>query len=151
MLDHQYLNDLVYIKYSWALKKRYNECNTIDPISLKYMDDNNGWLIGRMEYEDSHGGVQNDFVFDDNNLNLGDVARATRAEEARFDTRVRANSSIIPPPRGIYSSSRTLSSRSLIDKDEDGEMVDSIDEEDEEGYKCDDRNDDDDFVDLEDK
>ena len=94
------------------------------------MDDNNGWLIGRMEYEDSHGGVQNDFVFDDNNLNLGDVARATRVEEARFDTRVRANSSIIPPPRGIYSSSRTLSSHSLIDEDEDGDMVDSANEDD---------------------
>ncbi|KAL6310869.1 hypothetical protein AAG906_027325 [Vitis piasezkii] len=78
---------------------------------------------------------------------------AAGAEEARFDTRARAraSSSIIPPTRGIASSSRTLPSHSLIDEDEDGGMVDSADEEDGEGYKCGDGNDDDDddFVDLE--
>ncbi|RVW23767.1 hypothetical protein CK203_097587 [Vitis vinifera] len=86
--------------------------------------------IGRMEDEDSHGGAQDDFVFDDDNLTWGDVARAAGAEEARFDTRARAraSSSIIPPTRGIAST----------------------DEEDGEGYKCGDGNDDDDdFVDLE--
>ncbi|RVW75243.1 hypothetical protein CK203_047186 [Vitis vinifera] len=151
-LDHQRLNDLVYIKYNRALKRRYNERNTIDPISLKDIDDSNEWLIGRMEDEDSHGGAQDDFVFDDDNLTWGDVARAAGAEEARFDTRARAraSSSIIPPTRGIASSSRTLPSYSLIDEDEDGDMVDSADEEDGEGYKCGDGNDDDDdFVDLE--
>ena len=40
-----------------------------------------------MEDEDSHGGAQDDFVFDDDNLTWGDVARAAGAEEARFDTR----------------------------------------------------------------
>nr|CAN67667.1 hypothetical protein VITISV_041109 [Vitis vinifera] len=151
-LDHQRLNDLVYIKYNRALKRRYNERNTIDPISLKDIDDSNEWLIGRMEDEDSHGGAQDDFVFDDDNLTWGDVARAAGAEEARFDTRARAraSSSIIPPTRGIASSSRTLPSYLLIDEDEDGDMVDSADEEDGEGYKCGDGNDDDDdFVDLE--
>ncbi|RVW92379.1 hypothetical protein CK203_032455 [Vitis vinifera] len=143
-LDHQGLNDLVYIKYNRALKRRYNERNTIDPISLKDIDDSNEWLIRKMEDEDSHRGAQDDFVFDDDNLTWGDVARATGAEEARFDTRARAraraSSSIIPPTRGIASSSRTLPSHSLIDEDEDGE-----------GYKCGDGNDDDDddFVDLE--
>ncbi|RVW36368.1 hypothetical protein CK203_083841 [Vitis vinifera] len=151
-LDHQRLNDLVYIKYNRALKRRYNERNTIDPISLKDIDDSNEWLIGRMEDEDSHGGAQDDFVFDDDNLTWGDVARAVGAKEAKFDTRARAraSSSIIPPTRGIASSSRTLPSHSLIDEDEDGGMVDSADEEDGEGYKCGDGNDDDDdFVDLE--
>ncbi|RVW78976.1 hypothetical protein CK203_040167 [Vitis vinifera] len=125
-LDHQHLNDLVYIKYNRALKRRYNERNTIDPISLKDIDDSNEWLIGRMEYEDSHGGAQDDFVFDDDNLTWGDVAKAAGVEEAR-----------------------TLPSHSLIDEDEDGGMVDSADEEDGEGYKCGDGNDDDDdFVDL---
>ncbi|RVW37984.1 hypothetical protein CK203_084186 [Vitis vinifera] len=83
-LDHQRLNDLVYIKYNRALKRRYNERNTIDPISLKDIDDSNEWLIGRMEDEDSHGGAQDDFVFDDDNLTWGDVARAAGAEEARL-------------------------------------------------------------------
>ena len=104
-----------------------------------------------MKNEDSHGGAQEDFVFHDDNLTWGDVAKATGVEEARFDIRARdrASSSIIPPTRGIASSSRTLHSHSLIDEDEDGDMVDSANEEDGEGYKCDDGNDDDDdFVDL---
>ena len=56
-MDYQRLNDLVYIKYNRALKRRYNECDTIDSISLKNIDDNNEWLIGRMKYEDSLGGA----------------------------------------------------------------------------------------------
>ena len=133
-LDHQCLNDLVYIKYNRALKRRYNECNTIDPISLKDIDDSIEWLIGRMEDEDSHRRAQDDFVFDEDNLTWGDVARVTGVEEARFDTRARARaSSSIIPPRGITSSSRTLPCHSLIDEDEDGNMVDSVDEEDGEG------------------
>ena len=49
-----------------------------------------------------------------------------------------------------------MSSHSLIDEDEDGDIVDSADEEDGEGYKCDDGNDDgndddDDFFYLEDE
>ncbi|RVW89779.1 hypothetical protein CK203_034374 [Vitis vinifera] len=78
--------------------------------------------------------------------------RAIGAEEAKFDTRARARarSSIIPLMRGIASSSRTLPFHSLIDEDEDRDMVDSTDEEYGEGYKCGDGNDDDgDFVDLE--
>ena len=80
-LDHQRLNDLVYIRYNRALKRRYNERNTIDPISLKNIADSNEWLIGRMENEDSHGNAKYDFVFDDDNLTWGEVARATGADE----------------------------------------------------------------------
>ncbi|RVW94821.1 hypothetical protein CK203_034545 [Vitis vinifera] len=71
---------------------------------------------GRMEDKDSHGGAQDDFVFDDDNLTWGDVARAIGVEEGGFDTRARAraSSSIIPPTRGIASSSRTSHSHSLI-------------------------------------
>ena len=51
------MNDLVYIKYNRALKRRYNECNTIDPIFLKDIGASNEWLIGKMEGEDFHGGA----------------------------------------------------------------------------------------------
>ena len=99
------------------MKRTYNERNTIDPIFLKDIDDSNEWLIGRMEYEDSHGGAQDNFVFDDDNLTWGNVVKAIEAEEARFDTRARAraSSNIIPPTREITSSSRTLPSHSLMD------------------------------------
>ena len=53
-LDHQRLNDLVYIKYNRALKKRYDGRDTIDRIILKEIDESNEWLIGRMNDENSH-------------------------------------------------------------------------------------------------
>ncbi|GAV80559.1 LOW QUALITY PROTEIN: DUF659 domain-containing protein/Dimer_Tnp_hAT domain-containing protein, partial [Cephalotus follicularis] len=62
-LAQQKLSDLVYIKYNRALKRRYKIRDTVDPISLKDMDDINEWLIGRTEEEDED--TDNDFVFDD--------------------------------------------------------------------------------------
>ena len=121
MLDHQCLNDLVYIKYNQALKRRYIERDTTDWISLKELYDSNEWLIGRMENRDSHGGVQDDFVFNNDDLTWGDVSRSIRAKEARFDTRARASSTIIPTSREITSSFITIVFLSLIDEEE---MVD---------------------------
>ncbi|RVW92375.1 hypothetical protein CK203_032491 [Vitis vinifera] len=69
---------------NWSIFENIHRRGEID------IDDGNEWLIGRMEDEDSHGGAQDDFVFDDDNLTWGDVARATGAEEARFDTRAKA-------------------------------------------------------------
>ena len=40
-----------------ALKKRYDECDIIDLIILKEIDESNEWLIGRMDDEDSHDHV----------------------------------------------------------------------------------------------
>ena len=60
----------MYIKYNRALKKRYNERDTIDPIILKEIDESNEWLMGRMDDEDSHdhADAQDDLVFDDDDL-----------------------------------------------------------------------------------
>ena len=138
----------MYIKYNRALKKRYNERDTIDPIILKEIDESNEWLIGRMDDEDSHDHVdaQDDLVFDDDDdLTWGDVARASEAEEPRFDTRARASSSKLPSSRGndTASSSRPIPFLSLIDE----EMDYWGNEEDEEGYN----EDDDHYVDVEDE
>ena len=139
----------MYIKYNRALKKRYNERDTIDPIILKEIDESNEWLIGRMDDEDSHDHVdaQDDLVFDDDDLTWGDVARASEAEEPRFETRTRASSSRLPSSRGndIASSSRPMPSLSLIDEDEEIDYWGN--EEDEEGYN----DDDDHYVDVEDE
>ena len=117
------MNDLGYIKYNRALKKRYNERDTIDPIILKEIDESNEWLIGRMDDENSHDHVdaQDDLVFDDDDLTWGDVARANEVEEPRFDTRAKASSSRFPSSRGndTASSSRPMHSLSLIDEDEE--------------------------------
>ena len=139
----------MYIKYNQALKKRYDERDTIDPIILKEIDENNEWLIGRMDDEDSHDHVdaQDDLVFDDDDLAWGDVSRASEVKEPRFDTRARASSSKLPSSRGndTSSSSKPMPSLSLIDEDE--EMDYWGNEEDEEGYN----DDDDHYVDVEDQ
>ena len=115
-LDHQRLNDLVYIKFNRALKKRYDGCNTIDPIILKEIDESNDWLIGRMNDKDSHDHLdaQDDLVFDDDDLTWGDVASASEAEEPGFDTRARTSLSRLPSSRGndTASSSRPMLSLS---------------------------------------
>ena len=108
----------MYIKYNGDLKKRYDERDTIHPIIFKEIDENNEWLIGRMDDEDSHDhvDVQDDLVFDDDDLTWGDVVRASEAEEPRFDTRARASSSMLPTSRGngTTSSSRPMPYLSLI-------------------------------------
>ena len=102
ILEHQRLNDLVYIKYNQALKKRYNERDTIDPIILKEIDESNERLVGRMDDKDSHNHVdaQDDLVFDDDDLTWGDIARASEAKEPRFDTRDKASSRRLSSSRG---------------------------------------------------
>ena len=110
----------MYIKYNRALKKRYDERDTIDPIILKEIDESNEWLIGRMDDEDSHDHVDahDGLVFDDDDLTWGDVARASEAEEPRFDTIARASSSRLPSSRVNDTASifRSMPSLSLIDE-----------------------------------
>ncbi|XP_028096366.1 uncharacterized protein LOC114296273 [Camellia sinensis] len=68
------LNDLVFVKYNRALRRRYNSRDTIDPIALTDIDESNEWLVGRMEKE---------LVFEDDTLTWDDVARAAGVEESR--------------------------------------------------------------------
>ncbi|RVW60189.1 hypothetical protein CK203_088214 [Vitis vinifera] len=81
-LDHQHLNDLVYIKYNRALKRRYDE---------------------------------DDFVFDDDNLTWGDVAKATGVEEARRlkeeNEELRAQMSLVGPSQSRQTRSHRIASR----------------------------------------
>ena len=139
----------MYIKCNRALKKIYNERDTIDPIILKEIDESNEWLIGRMDDEDSpdHVDAQDDLVFDDDDLTWGDVARKSEAEEPRIDTRTKASSSRLPSSRGndTTSSCRPMPYLSLIDEDE--EMDYWGNEEDEEDYNDDDHH----YVDVEDE
>ncbi|RDX88799.1 hypothetical protein CR513_29548, partial [Mucuna pruriens] len=48
-LKHKRLHDFVYVKYSQALKLRYNLKDEVDPISLNDIYDCNEWLIGEMD------------------------------------------------------------------------------------------------------
>lgn len=62
------MNDFSYIKYNRTLKTRYNQHDAIDAISCKDIDDNNKWLIRRKGDEDPYEDVQDDFIFDDDDL-----------------------------------------------------------------------------------
>ncbi|KAK8941281.1 hypothetical protein KSP39_PZI010745 [Platanthera zijinensis] len=86
-LPQQRLNDLVFVKYNRALRRRYDSRDRIDPISLKDIDDNNEWLMGRME-EDEEVEQDDDIVFDDELLTWGAVARASGVEEDIYSTRL---------------------------------------------------------------
>lgn len=146
-LDHIRLNDLVYIKYNRALMKRYNERHTIDPISLKHIDDSNEWLMGIMEDE---GDAEDDLVFESDDLTWGDVAKASGAEELRVYTRAKASSSKTATPRSTPSSSKHTPTLALIDEDEEMVYLSGDEDEDEGELKIDDgkSDEDDDYVDL---
>ncbi|KAL5149633.1 hypothetical protein HKD37_13G036419 [Glycine soja] len=45
-LEHQKLQDLVYVKYNQALLDRFECHDVIDPIALNDIDDSNEWLLG---------------------------------------------------------------------------------------------------------
>ncbi|XP_028118824.1 uncharacterized protein LOC114316360 [Camellia sinensis] len=116
-LAQKRLNDLVFVKYNRALKRRYMKRANIDPISLKDIDESNEWLIGRME---------NELVFDDDSLEWDDVVVAARVEESNQRTR---------------SSTTRTTHQQLVDEEDEWEDEDEAEEEDVDGYKS---NDDDD-------
>ncbi|KAI3822342.1 hypothetical protein L1987_09931 [Smallanthus sonchifolius] len=103
-LDQQKLNDLVYIKYNRALRRRYDMRDTIDPIILDdgNVQDVNEWLTGALEELDED--EENAPVFEGEGLTYGHVAAATGAGEAPYSTRASGNK------RGAKS--KTSSSRS---------------------------------------
>jgi len=83
-LSQQRLNDLVFVKYNRALKRRYKLRDTIDPIALDDIDDSNEWLIGKTNEENDE---ENEYVFSDDDLTWQEVARAAGAGEPAYNSR----------------------------------------------------------------
>ena len=110
------LNDLVYIKYNRALMRRFDERDTIDPISLKEIDDCNEWMLGKVEEELD---AADDLVFEDDDLTWGDVALASRAEEPAHTTRA---STSTPASRVTKSKKASLH---IVEEEEEEEEADS--------------------------
>ncbi|XP_021746442.1 uncharacterized protein LOC110712290 [Chenopodium quinoa] len=114
------LNDLVYVKYNWALVQNYKLRDKIDPIALKDIDDSNEWLTGRIEED-----AENDHVFDDDDdLTWGQVASAAKVYEERFSLRSRGGRL----GENIGSSSKGTTQSQPLGQANDDE------EDDEEGY-----------------
>ncbi|RWR74827.1 hypothetical protein CKAN_00317200 [Cinnamomum micranthum f. kanehirae] len=140
-LDQKHLNDLVFVKYNRALKRRYDMRDILDPISLKNIDESNEWLLGRIDRELDE---DDEFVFDDDILTWGDVATASGVGESSQRTRATTTSRARATPRVTRSSSVLQ----LVDEEESEET----DEEDVDGYKSNDEGQDYDLlgVDVED-
>ncbi|KAL8532011.1 hypothetical protein ACS0TY_008567 [Phlomoides rotata] len=83
-LEQQRMNDLVFVKYNRALKRRYDARDHIDPISLKDIDESNEWVVGRMEDE------EDELVFEGGDLTWGVAAAAMGVDEPTYDTRAKA-------------------------------------------------------------
>ncbi|XP_031739008.1 uncharacterized protein LOC116402801 [Cucumis sativus] len=105
------LNDLVFIKYNRALKRRYNLRDIVDPISLKDIDDSNEWLIGRLD-DDSE--EDDELVFNDDSLTWGDVSRAVGAKEPSFYSRA----STSRPKTIVSCSSSSTTQRKQVNLDD---------------------------------
>ncbi|XP_058220192.1 uncharacterized protein LOC131330585 [Rhododendron vialii] len=135
-LQQKRLNDLVFVKYNRALKRRYDMRDTIDPISLTNVDESNEWLRGRTDGESDE---DNEQVFGDDSLTWGDVARASGALESSNVTR--------PTTSRARARSATSNPIDLVDEEEAG-SEETEEEEDDEGYKSvgEEEEDDDDFL-----
>ena len=139
-LSQQRLNDLVFVKYNRALKRRYKLRDTIDPIALNDIDDSNEWLIGNTNEDNDE---ENEYVFSDDDLMWREVARAAGAEEPAYNSRLtstqrggaRGGASSSRRPVGSTSSRVNLESSSrvnrLMDEDDDAfedDFQDYVDE-----------------------
>ncbi|XP_038998063.1 uncharacterized protein LOC120123186 [Hibiscus syriacus] len=103
------LNNLVYVKYNRALKRRYNHRDVIDPISLDDIDESNEWLLGRMDEDEEEN---EDYVFDDDDLTWKDVGIASGAYERDHNTRRKKVAS-------SSSKGKEKSRPHLVDEDDD--------------------------------
>ncbi|XP_073138424.1 uncharacterized protein [Henckelia pumila] len=155
-LSQQRLNDLVYIKYNRALRRRYVMRDMIDPISLSEIDDSNEWLLGKLDDGDS-ANEDNDFVFEDDDLRWSDVAQAAGVGESAYGFRSRNASR----SKGASSSSisakrkQSLARTRLVEEEELNIDHETEEEEDTDGYKSSDgaedvdlENEDDDSYDI---
>ncbi|KAF8380752.1 hypothetical protein HHK36_028242 [Tetracentron sinense] len=48
-LEQKKLNDLIYVRYNQKLVERFNTRDSLDPITLRDIDECNEWLIGSMQ------------------------------------------------------------------------------------------------------
>ncbi|WZY86769.1 hypothetical protein YC2023_033153 [Brassica napus] len=87
-LTQKRLNDMVFVKYNRALRRRYNLKDTIDPIDLEEIDEGNEWLVGTMDGESADGV---DLVFEDDDLPWELVSKACGANEPSYTTRGTTN------------------------------------------------------------
>ncbi|RWR87921.1 hypothetical protein CKAN_01688500 [Cinnamomum micranthum f. kanehirae] len=135
-LDKKRHNNVVFLKYNIALKRRYDMCDIFDPISLKNIDESNEWLLGRIDRELDE---DDELVFDDDILTWGDIATASGVGESSQRTRVTSTSRARATPRDSKSSN-------VLQLEDEEEAGSETDEEDVDGYKSNDEEEDSDLL-----
>lgn len=147
-LAQQKLNDLVFVKYNRALRRRYELRDTIDPILLTDIDDSNEWLVGRLDGESDE---DDDFVFSEQDgLSYKDVAIASGVTESRYNSRSHASrGSSKVTNQGKHAYFESSSKRRLVDENEVNEEEEEEEMEFEEGDKDPNNSQDEDFRNLE--
>ncbi|KAL6543898.1 hypothetical protein OROGR_010395 [Orobanche gracilis] len=145
-LAQQKLNDLVFVKYNRALKRRYEIRDIINPILLIEIDDSNEWLIGKMDGDNEE--EDDEFVFSrEDGLTHKDVAKASRAGEPRYNSRSNVSRGSAKVNKKGTNTSKQSSKRRLIDESEDEEVEIEFNEGD--NLNTDQNLDDEDFENLE--
>lgn len=115
-LEHNRMQDLVFIKCNQALKARYDCRDVIDPISLDEIADSNEWLAGEMN------DAKQESVFGDDNLTWGDVAAAAIAGQPRtYMTQARRESTSI----SLSSRAREIEEEEAHSKETEDEGIES--------------------------
>lgn len=85
-LEQQKLNNLVFVKYNGALKRRYKLCNLIDLICCKILiDAMNGWLKVLIKIVKIMRMIM--FFSEEDRSTYEDVKIASGARESRYSTR----------------------------------------------------------------
>ena len=110
-MEQQYLNDLVFVKYNRALRRRFNLRKSIDLVSLDEIDESNEWLLGAIN---KLGDSDNELLHEDGDLTWDDVSKASGIEEPYHATRSNA-----PTPNLTMSRRRATTSNAPIKPDED--------------------------------
>ncbi|KAL0439647.1 UNVERIFIED_CONTAM: hypothetical protein Slati_2447700 [Sesamum latifolium] len=131
-LEQKRLNDLVFIKYNRALRRRYDTRDTIDPILLDEIDESNEWLLGSLTLDSDE---ENTTVFEDDDLTWGDVARAVGVDEEAYSLRSQSTKE----PWGTSKASPSEASKKASSSKSTGRRLNLIDEEEEEEENFDDR------------
>ncbi|KAI3721407.1 hypothetical protein L2E82_32417 [Cichorium intybus] len=118
-LAQERLNDMVYVKFNRALRRRYRSEGSGDPIMLEEIDECNEWLMGRMENEEEN----DDLVFLDDDLTYEDVARASGAYEPSYATRAsrgREDDDEAGPSRSARGKGHALVDEDDVEEDFEG-------------------------------
>ena len=115
------------MKYNRQLKELYNRRDTIDPISLKDIDDSNEWLVGRM---DGNFDDEEELVFgEEDDLTWNVVAEAVGAYEPVYHTKnsekgSSSSSMVASGSKGKDSSKTRSSIVQLLDENNSDEEQD---------------------------